>query len=492
MGCRGAGNVVLGRLATEDDNETNWTRGSHHGARVIARAPGFGYNRVVRFRAVDICEYLNGRLIGDNVTVDGVSIDSRAIVSGNLFVPIRAERDGHEFVASAVDAGAVAYLSEVGAVAGAEGVTAIEVDDTSAGLLALGRLARGRLSGPVVGVTGSVGKTSVKDLIRAACGTSRATHASEKSFNNELGVPLTLTNAPDDVEVVVVEMGARGSGHIAELCQTAEPTVGVVTAVALAHSELFGSIEAVAAAKGELVESLPADGVAVLNADDPLVAAMAGRTQASVTTFGTETGDVRAVGIELDDLLRPRFRLETPAGSAELTLGVAGAHMALNAAGAVATALAVGVDLDDAVAGLAEASLSPWRMEVVRAPSGLLIINDAYNANPTSMRAALHSLAALPATERIAVVGEMAELGEEGPDEHLAIATEAAKAGVRLIAVSAPAYGPEALHVHDLTGVMSALGDLADLGQGIAVLVKGSRVAGLERLAADLLAVAGD
>ncbi|MCP4222047.1 MAG: UDP-N-acetylmuramoyl-tripeptide--D-alanyl-D-alanine ligase [Actinomycetia bacterium] len=447
---------------------------------------------MVRFRSTDLCSNLGGQLTGDDVTVDGVSIDSRTVVSGNLFVPIRAERDGHEFVPAAVEAGAAAYLSEVGLVAGAEGATVIEVDDTMAGLSTLGRVARGRLSCPVIGVTGSVGKTSMKDLIRAACETSRVTHASEKSFNNELGVPLTLANAPDDVEVVIVEMGARGAGHIAELCETVMPTVGVITMVALAHSELFGSIEGVAAAKAELVRALPSEGVAVLNADDPLVAAMAAQTSATVVTFGLEGGDVRAVGIELDDLLRPMFRLETPAGSAELSLGVAGAHMALNAAGAVAAALAVGVDLGDAVAGLAGASLSPWRMEVVRAPSGLLVINDAYNANPTSMRAALRSLVALPASELIAVVGEMAELGEEGPGEHLAITSEAVEAGVRLIAVGAPAYGSEALHVSDRAEVLSVLGDLGEVGEGIAVLVKGSRVAGLELVAADLLAVPGE
>lgn len=417
-----------------------------------------------------------------------MSIDSRSVVPGNLFVPLVAERDGHEFVTAAVEAGAGAYLSDRGPVPGAPPCPVITVADTAAALTEIGRLARSRITGPVIGVTGSVGKTSMKDLVAAACGASRLTHASERSFNNELGVPLTLANAPDGVEVAIVEMGARGAGHIAELCQVARPTMGIVTTVALAHSELFGTLEAVADAKSELVRALPAGGVAVLNADDPLVVAMAERTEATVTTFGLAGGEVRAVDIILDEMLRPSFTVGTPAGSAPVTLGVAGAHMALNAAGAVAAALAVGVDLEAAVGGLASAALSPWRMEVVRAPSGLVVINDAYNANPTSMRAALAALAQFRAPEKIAVVGVMAELGDEGPAEHAAVAAEAAAAGIRVIAVDAPEYGPDAVHVANRDDAFTALGDLGDLGDGIAVLVKGSRVAGLERLADDLLA----
>ncbi len=435
------------------------------------------------FKAKTLGTDLGGQIIGQDVDVAGVSIDSRSVADGNLFVPLVAERDGHEFVAAAVSAGAVCYLSSNGAVD--ERATAVVVPDTTAALTQLGRVARSRVEGPVVAVTGSVGKTSVKDLTAAACSATRKTHASEKSFNNELGVPLTLANAPDEVEVLILEMGARGVGHITELCEIGRPTVGVVTTVALAHSELFGSIEGVAAAKGELVEALPADGVAVLNADNPLVSAMSSRTSARVMSFGVDAGDVRATAIELDEVLRPSFTLETPSGSVDLKLEVRGAHMAMNAAAAVAAALAVGVDLADAAAGLTAAELSPWRMEVSRAGNGLLVINDAYNANPTSMRAALAALSEVAAAEFVAVVGEMAELGDEGEAEHLAITAEAAAAGVRLIAVSAPAYGEGALHVNDRTEALSALGELGD---GMAVLVKGSRVAGLEILASELLA----
>jgi UDP-N-acetylmuramoyl-tripeptide--D-alanyl-D-alanine ligase len=333
-------------------------------------------------------------------------------------------------------------------------------------------------------VTGSVGKTSVKDLIAAGCETVRITHASERSFNNELGVPLTLLNAPEGVQVVVVEMGARGRGHISSLCRIARPTVGVVTRVALAHSDLFGSLEAVAAAKGELIEALPDDGVAELNADDPNVAAMAGLTSARVLTFGLEAGDVRASAVEVDGLLRPAFLADTPSGPVAVSLLVRGAHMVGNAAAALAACLAVGVDPATAAEGLSEAELSPWRMEVLQAGNGLIVINDAYNANPTSMRAALSALAEVRVVDRVAVVGVMGELGDEGPSEHVAVAEEAEEAGIRLIAVDAPAYGSSALHVSGRTEAINALGEL---GAEMAVLVKGSRVAGLELLAQELL-----
>ncbi len=224
----------------------------------------------------DIAAVVGGRMVGDDVVVDGVSIDSRTIRAGELFVPIVAERDGHDFIAGALEGGAVAYLSS-----GAEPSAAphVLVDDTTQALPAMAGAVRPALGSRVIGITGSVGKTSTKDLVTAALSAGLRTHASYRSFNNELGVPLTLLNAPDDVEAVVVEMGARGSGHIRELCRFVQPTVGVVTRVGAAHTELFGSVDAVARGKGELIESLPDWGWAVLNADDPLVAAMARLTR---------------------------------------------------------------------------------------------------------------------------------------------------------------------------------------------------------------------
>ena len=420
---------------------------------------------------------MGGRLVGPDVVVTGASIDSRTLAVGELFVPVVAERDGHDFIDDALAAGAAAYLTSKPT----RGATAVEVDDTAAALAELGRYARARFEGPVVGITGSVGKTSVKDMAAAAIGADRPTHASPMSFNNELGVPLTLVNRPESAEAVVVEMGARGKGHIEWLCSLGRPTIGVVTAVGAAHTELFGTVEAVAEAKGELVERLDRTGVAVLNADQPLVAAMAERTEARVLSFGRSSGDVRAADVSLDEGLRPRFWLETPSGRAEVALAVCGEHMVDNALAAAAAALAVGVGVDQIAAGLGTARLSPWRMEVSELPSGAVLINDAYNANPMSMAAALRSLVALDRRRRVAVLGVMAELGDRTAAEHAAIGTLAQELGIAVIPVATADYGPAP--VADADAAVAALGPIdADT----AVLVKASRAAGLEAVAAAL------
>lgn len=431
------------------------------------------------FNTAEVADIVGGSAVGAVVEIDGASIDSRSLAAGALFVPIVAERDGHDFIEAALTRGAAAYLTS-GPV---HGGTSIAVDDTARALTMLGVAARERLSGHVVGVTGSVGKTSVKDLLVSAVGSVRRVHANPASFNNELGLPLTLINAPDGTEIAVLEMGARGIGHIASLCDIGHPTIGVVTRVAGAHTELFGSLEAVALGKGELVESLPADGTAILNADDHRVMGMANRTSATVLTFGAD-GDVRVVDLRIDRAMRPTFGLETPWGSAEVSLGLAGAHMATNAAAAIAAGGAAGIGLDDLVCGVEGAVPSAWRMEVGTAPSGATIINDAYNANPTSVRAALAALAATERAHRTAVLGVMAELGAEHEAEHVSVANEAAAAGVRVIAVGADDYGDRVEHVASIAEAAERLGKL---GADDAVLVKGSRVAGLERLAAILL-----
>jgi UDP-N-acetylmuramoyl-tripeptide--D-alanyl-D-alanine ligase len=426
----------------------------------------------------DLADATGGRLEGPDVVIDGASIDSRSVGPGQLFVPVVAERDGHEFVDAALEAGAAAYLTSRPPVGG----TAVVVDDTVVALQAAGRLARARLDGAtVIGVTGSVGKTSVKDLLAATLAVRRRTAASERSFNNELGVPLTLLNAPDGTEAVVVEMGARNTGHIADLCAIASPTIGIVTRVAAVHTEIFGTIDDVAQAKSELVDALPSSGTAVLNAGDERVAAMAAVATATVVTYG-EGGDVRAVDVVLDEALRGRFRLVSPWGETEVALAVRGRHQVDNALAAGAAALVCGLSLEDVATGLAAGALSPWRMELATTPSGAVVLNDAYNANPTSVTAALESLAALPARRRIAVFGVMAELGADADAAHVAVAETAEALGIEVLSVAAPAYG-----VRDVPDVEAAAEALGDLGEGDAVLVKGSRVAGLERLAALLL-----
>jgi len=452
----------------------------------------------MKLMASEVATVTDGRLAGPDVALTGVSIDSRTIAAGEMFVALMAERNGNVFIPDALRAGAVAYMTAqpnldaaLTTVTLSDAVTtdavlpvistAIIVADTAVALTKLGSHARSRFLGPVVGITGSVGKTSVKDMAAAVIGTQRPTHASLRSFNNELGVPLTLINTPDISEVVVVEMGARGKGHIAELCSQARPTVGVVTAVGAAHIELFGSIKAVAEAKGEMVECLSEDGVAVLNADQPLVAAMAARTSAQVLTFGGTAGDVRASGVRLDEALRPSFLLETPSGQAEVRLLACGEHMVQNALAAAAIGLAVGVDIQAIAFGLAQAQLSPWRMEVAELSSGALLINDAYNANPLSMEAALRALGHLQRGRKVAVLGLMAELGERSVSDHAAIAALARELHIEVIAVGTSHYG--IAPVSDLEAAVAAVGDL---DSNTAVLVKGSRAVGLEQVASGL------
>lgn len=431
----------------------------------------------------DLVGAAGGRLLpgagGAPMSVRGASIDSRVVTHGEMFVAVVAERDGHDFVADAARIGAAAAL--VSHPVDAD-ITQILVGDTVVALGAMGGLARDRIEGPVVGITGSVGKTSTKDLLAAACVRAGVTTASAKSLNNEMGVPLTLLNADELTRRTIIEMGARGRGHIAELCAIARPDVGVVTAVTAAHTEMFGSVEGVAAAKGEMVEALGAGGTAVLNADDPLVMEMASRTAARVLTFGS-VADVAATDVSLDSGLRPRFVLATPWGSAEVALGVRGRHNVANALAAAAAALVTGVSLDDVVLGLAAAELSPSRMDLIPLRTGGRVLDDAYNANPASMRAALAALAAVDAERRVAVLGLMAELGDDADRLHAEIAGEARAAGIEIVAVGTDLYGTAAEGV----AVVADLDELHERvlppGPGEVVLLKASRVVGLDQVA---------
>jgi UDP-N-acetylmuramoyl-tripeptide--D-alanyl-D-alanine ligase len=431
----------------------------------------------VRIRASEAAAGIGGRLIGPDVEFDGASFDSRTTTPGQLFVPIVAERNGHEFIGAARERGARVHLTSEPDPFRRDG-TAIEVADTAQALLALAQWARARLDARVVGVTGSVGKTSAKDLMAAACSAGRRTTANERSFNNEQGLPVTILNAPDDTQVLILEMGMRGFGHISQLCEIARPDVGVVTVVGHAHTEMVGGIDGVARAKGELVEALPATGTAVLNADDERVAAMRSRTRADVVTYGA-AGDVRVSDVVLDGLARAAFRVDTPWGSGTTQLAVPGAHMVTNAAAAIAVAGVVGVDLASALDALSTATVSGMRMEVIRTPGGATIVNDAYNANPTSMRAALDALAAMDADRRVAVLGLMGEIEDPAP-AHREIAGYAVERGIELVAVGTDLYGSS-----PVDDVGAAIGPL---GPGDVVLVKASRAAGLEQVVRSLTA----
>jgi UDP-N-acetylmuramoyl-tripeptide--D-alanyl-D-alanine ligase len=436
----------------------------------------------VDFRAVDIAAAVGGTLAGSDVVVHGAAFDSRLLRNGQLFVPVRGERDGHDFIEAARNSGAAATFSSRGPI---DGFSTIEVDDVEAAFARLGALARTRLPDRIAGITGSVGKTSTKDLAAAILSRRYVTTANEKSFNNELGVPLTLINATADTEVTVIEMGARGDGHITELCSIAQPTVAIVTAIELAHSEFMGGLDDIARAKSELVASIPVDGVALLNADNPRVAEMAKRTSARTITFGISAGDVRASNITIADDLRVRFDLNSEWGSVPIHLGVRGVHHVGNALAAAALALLWEVPLTDVVDGLEQAALSPWRMELHVSPAGVRVLNDSYNAGPASMEAALRSVAQLPCVRHHAVLGPMAELGEQSAEAHAHVAAVASDLGVRLIAFGTDSYGDVAIKtVATIDDAVAALGELTT---DDAVLVKGSRIAGLEKLATALL-----
>jgi len=424
-----------------------------------------------------------GTLRGPDVEVDGASFDSRTVAPGELFVALVADRDGHDFVATALRAGAGAAL--VSRPVGAPSTTTIEVADTATALLDLAAWARRRLTATVVGVTGSVGKTSTKDLLAAAVATGRRVTANAASFNNDQGLPVTVLGAADDTEVLVLEMGMRGFGEITRLCSVARPDVGVVTAVAPSHTERVGGIDGVALAKAELVVALPTTGTAVLNADDERVAAMAAATNAEVITFGTTApATVRVEGLTVDALARARFTVHSPWGTVDVALAVSGEHMALNAAAALAVAGVVGVDLQAAAAALATARLSSGRMNVVAVATGGIVVDDAYNANPASMRAALAALARMDAHRRVAVLGLMGEL-DDPATAHTEVAAYAASLDIDIVAVGTDHYGQPGCSIADAVAAVGPIGD------GVVVLVKASHAAGLEQLAADLVSVAG-
>jgi UDP-N-acetylmuramoyl-tripeptide--D-alanyl-D-alanine ligase len=425
----------------------------------------------VRCSASDLTAHLGAELVGPDVCIVGASIDSRTIRPGQLYVPIVAERDGHAFIPVALNAGSPAYLTAQEP----SGGTAIRVRDTAAALLSLGAFARRRVGG-TIGITGSVGKTTTKDLLAGCLASTFRTGASERSFNNELGLPLTLLNAPEAAQWVVLEMGARGAGQIERLAEVARPNVGIVTSVAKAHVEYFGDLDGVARAKGELVEALPASGLAVLNFDDSRVRDMAARCVCPVLGFAVGAdADVRADDVTLDRDLCARFRLLSPWGETEVRLALHGVQQVANALAAATVALWCGVPIEAVAAALSECQGSPLRMEVHHVPGGPVLVVDCYNANPASSEAALRSLAALQGERKLAVLGLMAELGGHSELEHRRIALMAEELGIEVVGYETGLYGEACL-----AGVDEAVALLRTMGPGDAVLVKGSRVARLE------------
>ena len=463
-----------------------------------------------------------------------VEFDSRAVTPGGLFLALPGARtDGHDFAAGAVAAGAVAVLAarpvgvpaivvppaqEGSAPDAHAGVLEHDADGSGAAVLAALALLAGAVAADlvaaglrIVGITGSSGKTSTKDLVAAVLRPLGEVVAPPGSFNNELGHPWTVLRATRDTDFLVLEMSARHPGNIAALAAIAPPSIAVVLNVGTAHLGEFGSREVIATTKAELVQAVPSSGVAVLNVDDPMVAAMAGQTPARVVRVGRSlNADVRAENVELDELARPRFALRTAGGAVDVALAVHGEHQVGNALSAAAVALECGATLRqvaDALGGAGPASRH--RMEVRTRADGVTVINDAYNANPDSMRAGLQALAVMARSgERPrrswAILGEMGELGEESITEHDRIGRLAVRLDIsRLVvvgtgrpmsamhqgAVMEGSWGSESIMVPDAESALELL--RAELSPGDVVLVKASNAAGLGALAEALLIQAG-
>ena len=448
--------------------------------------------------AAEIARLTGGRLERPSrQPVHGAAVDSRRVVPGNLFVALAGERtDGHDHLLAAVEAGAAAVLvSRPGALPpGLESVGVVRVTQPLPALHALAAAWRRRFDPIAIGITGSIAKTSTKEAVAAVVETRYRTLKSQGNENNEIGLPLTVLRLDRSVEALVLEMGMYVEGEIADLVRIGRPRIGVVTAVLPVHLSRMGSIEAIEQEKARLVEGLPGDGVAILNADDPRVLGMAARTAARVVTYGLGSADVGATSVETTAGSGMRFVLRTPAGSRDVAIPVLGRHAVHNALAAAAVGLAAGIDLDAIALGLAGTPTPEHRGELIRL-GGVTIVDDTYNAAPASMLAALDLLAGLRG-RRVAVLGEMLELGDGSDEGHRQVGRAAAAVVDLLVVVGDGALGiaegaieaglePERVL---LTGDRETARELLAprLVAGDVVLVKASRGIELDRLVAGL------
>jgi UDP-N-acetylmuramoyl-tripeptide--D-alanyl-D-alanine ligase len=449
---------------------------------------------VIERRLSEIAAAIEGTFQGPDGLANAVATDSRSVAPGTLFFAIAGERlDGHDFVADALERGAIAAVVHRPVIDG----PAIEVADTGRALLALAADERERMAGArVVGITGSNGKTSAKDLAAAVLSARYRTHASPASFNNEVGLPMTLLGSEPSTEMVVAEMGARREGDVELLCDVARPDAVVVTNVGLAHMGIFGSWEAIVRAGEEPARWIGPEGTAILNADDPVVRGYAGACRGTVVTFGTAAdADVRGEGIGLGDDGRASFVLTAGGERETVELGVPGEHMVSNALAAAAVGRWAGLTVAECAAALKGAAISRWRMETSATDAGVVVINDAYNANPESMAAALKAARRMAAGTRLAaVLGHMAELGPVSFEEHEKLGELVVRIGVeRLVTVGEQAHaiaraaireGQLPKDVASYDGPAEAARDVGGwVRPGDVVLLKGSRVAALERVA---------
>lgn len=449
---------------------------------------------MIEMTAGEIASIMHGDLHAPQnlLITEAPTFDSRDVIHGGIFLALKGERhDGHEFAQDALARGAALVIST----RVVEGPCVV-VDDV---LVALGLLAqhvRRALSNLIViGITGSQGKTTAKDLLAWILGLHGETIATHESFNNELGLPLTLLRCTHSTRYCILEMGARHPGDITGLCSIAIPDIGVVLKVGNAHVGEFGSLEAIASTKAELINGLTAGGIAILGRYDDFTPTMAAGRNLSVLTFGeTHEAQIRAADVDIREG-RAHFDLVTPDGRAAVGMRLIGAHQIPNALAAAAVATALHIPLEVIASGLSTAEIqSKWRMEL-RELRDLLLINDAYNANPESTAAALRTLS-LFAQERggqsWAFLGKMHELGESSPDEHALVGTVAEGMGIdHLVAVAAPEYGlhiyaESDMHVHYCNTQLEALNLVDYFAFGDVILVKASRAEKMEELARDI------
>lgn len=434
--------------------------------------------------ASEVASVAHGTLVGLDCEASGIAFDSRALRHGQAFVALVGDADGHDYLQSAAAAGAPFAIVQRGK--SIDALTCVEVDDCDAALTALGRHCRERLSGStdgrVIGITGSVGKTSTKDLVLAVLQSKYSNaHGPEKSLNNDIGVPVTIINAPEECDALVLEMGMRGLGEIARLCDVGHPQIGVITEVGDAHSERVGGIEGVVRAKAELFQALPPSGVAIVNSDSVNAMKTVHSVSARVMTFGSSaTAAVRWEIVSTDERGCCTVRFTAGDQSAVGVVPLPGIHMASNAASAVAVGITCGIGVAQCVEALSNTQSASQRMQWVAGRNGIRILDDSHNANPISVAAVLRTVAETPAKKRYAVLGVMAEV-LHSEIAHQEIATLCRQLGIELLALETDLYGTDALSLTDVARTLSGL-DSNDV-----VLVKGSRIAATERVVQALI-----
>ncbi len=429
--------------------------------------------------ASEVASVVHGTLVGLDCEASGIAFDSRTLRRGQAFVALGGEADGHDYLSSVASGGAPFAIVQRGK--SIDSVTCVEVDDCDAALTALGHHCRERIShslaGRIIGVTGSVGKTSTKDFILAVLQSQfENAHGPEKSLNNDIGVPVTIINAPDACDALVLEMGMRGLGEITRLCDIGHPQIGVITEVGDAHSERVGGMEGVVRAKAELLQALPSTGVAIVNSDSVNAMKTVDGIGAHVMTFGSsETATVRWEIVSSDDRRCSTVRFTAGDHSAIGVVPLPGIHMVSNAASAVAVGITCGIGITQCVEALSRTQSARHRMQWVSSRNGMRILDDSYNANPTSVAAALRTVAETSAKQRYAVLGVMAEV-LHSEIAHRQIAELCRRLGIELLAFETELYGTDALSIPDIATTLGGLDSRA------VVLVKGSRIAATERV----------